>query len=66
MLNEPGDRPGGQSRSNNDVFRALADRLGFEPELFPDDETLIREALDGGPSLRASPWSACARKARSG
>ena len=27
-------------------------RLGFEPELFPDDETLIREALDGGPTLR--------------
>ena len=47
----PGDRPGGEARSNNDVFRALAGRLGFEPELFPDDETLIREALDGGPTL---------------
>jgi anaerobic selenocysteine-containing dehydrogenase len=33
------------------VFRALAGRLGFEPELFPDDETLVRELLDGGPSL---------------
>ena len=26
--------------------------MGFEPELFPDDETLIRQLLDGGPSLR--------------
>ena len=31
--------------------RAWPSRLGFEPELFPDDETLIREVLDGGPSL---------------
>ncbi|MDR3633382.1 MAG: molybdopterin oxidoreductase family protein [Isosphaeraceae bacterium] len=41
----------GECRSNNDVFRALADRLGFEQALFPDDETLMREALDGGPSV---------------
>ena len=27
-------------------------RLEFEPDLFPDDETLIRQVLDGGPSLR--------------
>jgi anaerobic selenocysteine-containing dehydrogenase len=52
MLNTPAVAPRGESRSNNDVFRALAARLGFEPELFPDDETLIREALDGGPSLK--------------
>jgi anaerobic selenocysteine-containing dehydrogenase len=51
MLNTPAIEPRGQARSNNEVFRALADRLGFEPELFPDDETLIRELLDGGPSL---------------
>ena len=25
--------------------------MGFEPELFPDDETLIREVLDGGPTV---------------
>jgi anaerobic selenocysteine-containing dehydrogenase len=41
----------GECRSNNDVFRELAARLGLEPELFPDDETLIREALAGGPTL---------------
>ena len=51
MLNTPAIAPRGESRSNNDVFRALAARLGFEPELFPDDETLIREALDGGPNV---------------
>ena len=51
MLNTPAIAPRGEARSNNDVFRALAARLGFEPGLFPDDETLIREALDGGPSL---------------
>jgi anaerobic selenocysteine-containing dehydrogenase len=52
MLNVPAIAPLGECRSNNDVFRALARRLDFEPELFPDDETLIRQVLDGGPSLR--------------
>ena len=52
MLNPAAIAPLGQCRSNNDVFRALAARLGFEPELFPDDEALIREALDGGPTMR--------------
>ena len=26
--------------------------MGFEAELFPDDETLIRQVLDGGPTLQ--------------
>jgi anaerobic selenocysteine-containing dehydrogenase len=52
MYNPPAIAPLGECRSNNDVFRALASRMGFEPELFPDDETLIREALDGGPTLQ--------------
>lgn len=51
MLNSPAIAPLGESRSNNDVFRALAERLGFEADLFPDDETLIRELLDGGPNV---------------
>ena len=52
MLNSPAIAPLGESRSNNDVFRALAGRLGFEKSLFPDDETLIEELLDGGPNLK--------------
>jgi anaerobic selenocysteine-containing dehydrogenase len=51
MYNPQSIRPLGECRSNNDVFRALAERMGFESELFPDDETLIREVLDGGPTL---------------
>jgi anaerobic selenocysteine-containing dehydrogenase len=51
MYNPRSIAPRGECRSNNDVFRALASLVGFEPELFPDDETLIREALDGGPRL---------------
>jgi anaerobic selenocysteine-containing dehydrogenase len=38
--------PLGESRCNTDVFRGLARRLGFEPELFEvSDEDLAREAL---------------------
>ena len=52
MLNPIAIQPLGECRSNNDVFRALAGRMRFEPEIFPDDETLIRQALDGGPTLK--------------
>jgi anaerobic selenocysteine-containing dehydrogenase len=52
MYNAPAIAARGQCRSNNDVFRALSRRLEFEPDLFPDDEALIRQVLDGGPSLR--------------
>jgi anaerobic selenocysteine-containing dehydrogenase len=52
MLNPLAVAPRGECRSNNDVFRALAARLGFEPGLFPDDRALARELLDGGPTLR--------------
>jgi anaerobic selenocysteine-containing dehydrogenase len=52
MYNPPAIAPRGESRSNNDVFRALSRRLEFEPELFPDDEALMHQLLDGGPSLR--------------
>jgi anaerobic selenocysteine-containing dehydrogenase len=51
MYNPRAIPPRGECRSNNDVFRALAARLCFEPELFPEDETLIREALGDGPTL---------------
>jgi anaerobic selenocysteine-containing dehydrogenase len=51
MYNPPAIAPRGECRSNNDVFRALAELMGFDADLFPDDLTLIREALDGGPTL---------------
>jgi anaerobic selenocysteine-containing dehydrogenase len=51
MLNTPAIAPRGEARSNSDVFRDLAARLGFEAALFPDDDALIREALDGGPKV---------------
>jgi anaerobic selenocysteine-containing dehydrogenase len=39
--------PIGECKSNNDVFRLLAQRLGFEDELFQlSDEELCRQALD--------------------
>jgi len=52
MYNPPAIAPLGECRSNNDVFRALARRLEFEPELFPEDEALIGQVLDGGPTVR--------------
>ncbi|GAC1463820.1 MAG: molybdopterin oxidoreductase family protein [Isosphaeraceae bacterium] len=52
MLNPPAIAPLGECRANNDVFRGLAGKLGFEPELFPDDETLIHELLEERPSMK--------------
>ena len=51
MYNPAAISPLAESRSNNDVFRALADKLGFEADLFPDDDALIDVALQGGPNL---------------
>jgi anaerobic selenocysteine-containing dehydrogenase len=45
LLNRPAIAPVGQSRSNTDMFRALAARMGFdEPCLADSDETLCRIA----------------------
>ena len=52
MYNPKSVEPPGECRSNNDAFRALAAAMGFEPELFPDDDSLIRQALDGGRSFK--------------
>ena len=46
QANLPAIAPLGEAKSNNDVFRLLARRLGFEPELFEvSDEELAAEAL---------------------
>jgi anaerobic selenocysteine-containing dehydrogenase len=46
QTNEPAIAPLHEAKSNNDVFRLLARRLGFEPELFEvSDAELAAEAL---------------------
>jgi anaerobic selenocysteine-containing dehydrogenase len=46
QVNVPAIAPLYESRCNTDVFRGLAKRLGFEPELFEvSDEQLARELL---------------------
>lgn len=48
QTSEPAIAPLGEARSNTDVFRLLARRLGFEPKLFElDDVELARQALSG-------------------
>jgi anaerobic selenocysteine-containing dehydrogenase len=50
QLNEPAIAPLYEAKSNTDVFRLLAKRLGFEDALFQlSDEDLARVALDGKP-----------------
>jgi anaerobic selenocysteine-containing dehydrogenase len=46
QTNEPAIAPLGEAKSNNDVFRLLARRRGFEPELFEiSDQELADESL---------------------
>ncbi len=46
MLNEPAIAPVGQARSNAEIFRLLAARMGFDEACFSDsDETLARGAF---------------------
>jgi anaerobic selenocysteine-containing dehydrogenase len=50
LLNRPAIAPVGQARSNSDVFRQLAARLGFDEPCFADDDlTLCRTAF--GPQI---------------
>ncbi|TNF63681.1 MAG: molybdopterin oxidoreductase family protein [Burkholderiales bacterium] len=45
LLNRPAIAPQGQARTNTDIFRALARRMGFDDPCFDeDDETLCRMA----------------------
>lgn len=56
QINEPVIPPYGESRCNSQVFRELAQRLGFEPEVFQvSDEELAQEALwEGRPNVPAA------------
>jgi anaerobic selenocysteine-containing dehydrogenase len=47
QLNEPAIAPLAEAKPNTEVFRLLAQRMGFEPELFEaSDEELAREAIN--------------------
>jgi len=46
LLNRPAIAPVGQARTNSDIFRALAARMGFDEPCFADDDlTLCRAAM---------------------
>ncbi len=46
LLNRPAIAPAGQARTNTDIFRALAARMGFDEPCFADDDlTLCRSAI---------------------
>ena len=46
LLNRPAIAPVGQTRTNTDIFRALAGRMGFDEPCFADsDEQLCRMAI---------------------
>src|SRR5207302_1488036 len=48
QTNEPAIAPLEEAKSNNDVFRLLARRMGFESKVFDvSDEELAEEALSG-------------------
>ncbi len=47
MLNQPAVAPVGQARSNAEIFRALARRMGYDDPCFSDsDEAMARAAFD--------------------
>ncbi len=47
LLNEPAIAPRGQAKSNAEIFRLLASRMGFADPCFADrDEALVRQAVN--------------------
>ena len=54
LVNQPAIAPVGEARSDSDVFRLLAARMGFtEPCLFEGDEEIAAQAID-----TTHPWNA--------
>ncbi len=59
QTNEPAIAPLAEAKSNNDVFRLLARRMGFETELFEvSDEQLAAEGLDAVSPAKFPPRAA--------
>ena len=61
MVNQPALAPLGQARSNAEIFRALAARMGFTEPCFADsDEAMVRQAFNpelvDGAELMARGW----------
>lgn len=49
VYNEPAIAPLGEAKPNSEVFRLLAEKMGFEEDCFKDtDEDIIRQALSSG------------------
>ena len=59
-LNQPAIPPVGNAKPNSEIFRLLGARMGLDhPVMRDDDQTLIRQALDGGgPNLRGVTFDA--------
>ncbi|WP_439519525.1 molybdopterin-containing oxidoreductase family protein [Hydrogenophaga sp.] len=47
LLNRPAIAPAGQARTNTDIFRALATRMGFDDPCFADDDLALCRAAFG-------------------
>ncbi|MGE0427944.1 MAG: molybdopterin-dependent oxidoreductase [Hydrogenophaga sp.] len=47
LLNRPAIAPVGQARTNTDIFRALAARMGFDDPCFDDDDLALCRAAFG-------------------
>jgi anaerobic selenocysteine-containing dehydrogenase len=60
LINEPAIAPQGEARPNTEVFRALAQRMGFDDACFADsDEALARTVYHGAvafDALREHGW----------
>src|SRR3989475_4511789 len=53
MLNTPAIDSLGESKPNTEIFRLMADRMGFEDSCFRDsDEDLVKQALSGMDRVR--------------
>jgi anaerobic selenocysteine-containing dehydrogenase len=49
VYNEPAIAPAGEAKPNWEVFRLLAERMGFDEDCFKDtDEDIIRQAISSG------------------